>query len=244
MKKMKFFAMLFLLVSFFSIDAHAFAPTPSDTALKAELHLKVSKNHKAVGYNRAKSYLFGQLHLEKDTQGYFVTDLYCGIHYTKGVGPGNLPDQNQLNTEHTWPQSKFVSGFPTEMQKSDLHHLYPTDSKANSTRGNFEFAEVTENQNLKNCDDSKSGPSVTTGGRTFFEPPTAHKGNVARALFYFSIRYKVAISDAQEEFLKRWNQLDPVDDAEITRNNAIEKLQGNRNPFIDDATLADKISNF
>lgn len=244
MKMKKNAALLFMLLSFFSLSVHAFAPNPSDSALKAELYLTVSKNHHAVGYDRAKSFLFGQLHLEKDAQGYFVTDLYCGVHYTKGVGPGNLPDQNQLNTEHTWPQSKFVSGFPTVTQKSDLHHLFPTDSKANSTRGNFEFADVTENQNLKNCNESKSGPSVTQGGRTFFEPPTAHKGNVARALFYFSVRYKVAISDAQEEFLRRWNHLDPVDDAEIARNNEIEKLQGNRNPFIDDATLADRISNF
>lgn len=235
--------MMLLLVSFFSVSAHALAPNP-DAGLKDELFKKTSKGHHAVGYNNAKKYLFGQLYLQKDDNGYYVTDLYCGIHYTKGVGPGNLPDQNQLNTEHTWPQSKFTGGFPTEMQKSDLHHLFPTDSKANSTRGNFEFADVTENQNLKGCDDSKSGPSVTSGGHTYFEPPLSHKGNVARALFYFSIRYKIAISEAQEEFLRRWNDLDPVDDAERSRNAAIEKLQGNRNPFIDDSTLVNKISNF
>lgn len=240
----KCFAMSFLLLSFFSLNASAFAPNPSDTKLKNELYLQASKDHRAVGYNRAKTYLFGQLFLAQDEKGYFVKDLYCEIHYTKGVGPGNLPDQNQVNTEHTWPQSKFVSGFPTETQKSDLHHLFPTDSKANSTRGNFEFADVSENQNLKNCTASKSGPSVTSGGKTFFEPPTSHKGNVARALFYFSIRYKVAISEAQEEFLRRWNDIDPVDDAELTRNNAIAKLQGNRNPFIDNAALVDQISDF
>jgi endonuclease I len=122
--------------------------------------------------------------------------------------------------------------------------LFPTDSKANSTRGNFEFAEVTENQNLKNCNSSKSGPSVVSGGKTFFEPPTSHKGNVARALFYFSVRYKMPIGDAQEEFLRKWNHLDPIDDAEVARNAAIQDIQGNINPFISDPTLADQISNF
>jgi deoxyribonuclease-1 len=213
-------------------------------SLKAELFKQTSKGHHAVGYNNAKKYLFGQLHLEKGPDGYYIHDLYCNIDYTNGAAPGGVPDQSKINTEHTWPQSKFVGGFPTEMQKSDLHHLFPTDSKANSTRGNFEFADVTENQNLKNCGSSKSGPSVTQGGHTFFEPPTSHKGNVARALFYFSVRYKVAISEAQEEFLKRWNDLDPVDDAERTRNAAIEKLQGNRNPFIDHPEYVDQISNF
>lgn len=239
----KNFAMWILLLSFFSTSAFALAPN-ADDALKLDLFKQAMRNHKALGYNPAKRFLFGELHLKKNSQGYFVKDLYCGIDYTNGVGPGNMPDQNQLNCEHTWPQSKFTKSFPNELQKSDLHHLYPTDSRANSTRGNFEFAEVTENQNLKNCNLSKSGPSVTSGGHTYFEPPTSHKGNVARALFYFSIRYKIAIGDAQEEYLKRWNQLDPVDDEEMARNNAIEKLQGNRNPFIDNPQYADAISDF
>lgn len=240
----KNFPILFLLSAVFSFNAFAFAPNPQDEALKLELFKLAMKNHKALGYNPAKKALFGQLHLEKDNGGYYVKDLYCEINYTKGVGPGNLPDQNQLNCEHTWPQSKFTKAFPTELQKSDLHHLFPTDSKANSTRGNFEFADVTENENLKNCGTSKSGPSVTSGGHTYFEPPLSHKGNVARAIFYFSVRYKIAIGDAQEEFLRRWNDLDPVDDAERERNAAIEKLQGNRNPFIDRPELVGQISDF
>jgi hypothetical protein len=236
-------AIILLLLSFVSLNANAFAPS-SGEALKQELFLQMSKNHKAVGYNPAKKLLFGQLYLEKNSTGYFVKDLYCDIEYTKGVGPGNLPDQSQLNTEHTWPQSKFTKAFPNELQKSDLHHLFPTDSKANSTRGNFAFAEVTENQNLKNCPASRSGPSTVSGGHTFFEPPLSHKGNVARALFYFSVRYKMPIDKEQEEFLRRWNDLDPVDDQEIARNNAIEKLQGNRNPFIDHNEYVDAISDF
>lgn len=232
------------LCLFFSLSATSSLIAAENNTLKEELYKLTTKNHHAVGYNVAKKFLFGQLHLEKDSKGYFVRDLYCGVQFTNGVGPGSIPDQNKINTEHTWPQSKFVPGFPKETQKSDLHHLYPTDSKANSTRGNFEFADVTENENLKNCEGSRSGPSVTSGGHTFFEPPTTHKGNVARALFYFSVRYKVAISDAQEDFLKRWSDLDPVDDAERTRNDAIEKLQGNRNPFIDHPEYIDAISNF
>lgn len=238
----KSFTTLFLLLSFLSLNV--IAATAEDQALKLELFKIASRNHRALGYNPAKRVLFGQLHLAKNNMGYYVKDLYCEIEYTSGVGPGNIPDQNQLNCEHTWPQSKFTGSFPTELQKSDLHHLFPTDSKANSTRGNFEFADVTENQNLKGCGASKSGPSTTSGGHTYFEPPLTHKGNVARAVFYFSIRYKMPIGHAQEEFLRRWNDLDPVDDAEMVRNAAIEKLQGNRNPFIDHPEYIDAISDF
>lgn len=244
---MKNLTMILVLASFFSTSLYAkstFAPNPKDVAIKLELFKKVSKNHKALGYNPAKKYLFGQLHLEKNDDGYFIKDLYCGINYTAGAGPMGLPDQSKINCEHTWPQSKFTASFPTEFQKSDLHHLFPTDSKANSTRGNYEFADVVSNENLKNCDSSRSGASVTSGGHTYFEPPTSHKGNVARAIFYFSIRYKMDIGDEQEEFLRKWSDIDPVDDAEMSRNASIEKLQGNRNPFIDNPENIDAISNF
>jgi deoxyribonuclease-1 len=240
---MKNFAVLISLLSFFSLNAFALAPN-SDEALKQELFVQTSTGHHAVGYNPAKRFLFGQLYLEKNDKGYFVRDLYCGIEVTNGVGPGNVPDQNKLNTEHTWPQSKFSRGFNTETQKSDLHHLFPTDAHANSTRGNFDFAEVTPGHEVSGCAESSSGPSVTTGGKNFFEPPTSHKGNVARALFYFSVRYKMPINDAEEAFLRKWNQLDPVDAEEIARNDAIEKIQGNRNPFIDHPELVDQIKNF
>lgn len=237
-----YFAVAFLFLSLLPLTL--FAGNDLDFKLKEKLYKEVSLNHHPVGYGPAKKLLFGQIFLKKDNNGYYVLDLYCGIRFTKGVGPGNLPDQNQINTEHTWPQSKFTGAFPTETQKSDLHHLFPTDSKANSVRGNFEFADVTGNENLSNCSLSKSGPSVLSGGKNFFEPPSSHKGNVARAIFYFSIRYKMPVSAAQEEFLKRWSQLDPVDDAERERNNLIEKLQGNRNPFIDHPELIDQISDF
>ena len=242
---MRKYALLILLLSFFSTHAFALAPNEDqDYATKADLFLQTSKGHHSVGYDTAKKYLFGELHLEQNENGYFVYDNYCGLNFTNGTGPGNIPDQNQLNTEHTWPQSKFNGSMNKGTQKADLHHLFPTDSKANSTRGNYEFAEVTKNQNLKNCPESKSGPSVTSGGSNFFEPPTKHKGNVARALFYFSVRYKISISQDQEEYLRRWNHLDPVDEEEIARNNAIAKIQGNRNPFIDHPEYADAISNF
>ena len=47
-----------------------------------------------------------------------------------------------------------------------------------------------------------------------------------------------------EATLRRWNKLDPVDQAELERNDAIEKIQGNRNPFIDHPEYVDQISNF
>lgn len=201
-----------------------------------------------LGYQEARKIMFGKMYLKTDSSGNYITDVYCQKRFgTKaGVGPDRIPDGTKINCEHTWPQSKFTSAYPTEMQKSDLHHLFPSDSKANSIRGNDNFTEVTsDNGDLSNmdCSSSKFGNS-TTASNDGFEPPLTHKGNVARALFYFSVRYKMPIPQAEEEVLRRWNDLDPVDQDEMDRNEAIQAVQGNRNPFIDFPTLANDINKF
>ena len=47
--------------------------------------------------------------------------------------------------------------------------------------------------------------------------------------------------DKCKEVLKLWNKLDPVSDVEKLRNNTVQKIQGNRNPFVDYPELVDQI---
>ena len=207
----------------------------ADDCLKELLHAQVKKNHQpAESYHEARGFLFGKLHLELDSQGYFIEDVYCHLNFGPKVGVGTMkiPNSNILNTEHTWPQSKFVP-HERSAQKTDLHHLFPSQNKANSYRANMIFAEVEADQGLgHNCETSKRGKAEGTNIDAF-EPPENHKGNVARALFYFSIRYKASIGQVEEGHLRKWNELDPPNDEERKRNDLIEGYQGNRNPFID-----------
>ncbi|OUR98515.1 hypothetical protein A9Q84_03640 [Halobacteriovorax marinus] len=199
-------------------------------------------SHKVLGYKGARKVLFGKLHLEEGPEGYYVKDVYCRKLITQSqanVGPNIIPNSTVMNCEHSWPQSKFSRRFGKGMQKSDLHHLYPTDSRANSIRGNYEFGNVDNGQDLRNCSGSRSA-----GHGSRFEPPSEHKGNVARALFYFSVRYKIEISPRQEAVLKGWHIQDPVDAEERERNEGIYNVQQNRNPFIDFPTLVDNIRDF
>ncbi len=201
--------------------------------------------HISLGYKKARKILFGALHLKKDNHGYYVEDVYCKKTFTNRVGPGRIPPHDGINCEHTWPQSRFTERYPREMQKSDLHHLFPTDSVANSTRGNHPFGMVNGLDAGSDCASSQVGPTIARAGHgTFFEPPRDHRGNVARALFYFAVRYDKKIDPIQEQFLRKWHEEDPVDAEEMRRNNLIEKFQGNRNPFIDLPKLTDKISDF
>ena len=113
----------------------------------------------------------------------------------------------------------------------------------NSIRGNFKFGEVDIPKVALKCPISKLG-QVSHASGEFFEPPSRHKGNVARALLYFSVRYKIHIDPVEEKFLKKWNVEDPVDAFEKQRNDRIQQIQGNRNPFVDHPELADAISDF
>jgi deoxyribonuclease-1 len=202
-----------------------------------------------LGYNGARKILFGVIALNNDNGQYSITDVYCHKVFSgDDIKPNTIPDGTKLNCEHTWPQSKFTGKYPQEMQKSDLNHLFASDSRANSIRGNYDFADIATDSGAlaqDQCSVSKSGvPVAGGGGDDLFEPPTEHKGNVARALFYFSVRYQIKIPNAEEQVLRRWNDLDPVDDAERARNELVYKYQFNRNPFIDFPQLANYINQF
>ncbi|MCG2725623.1 MAG: endonuclease [Elusimicrobia bacterium] len=157
-----------------------------------------------------------------------------------GDANGDGTWNDEINTEHIWPQSFFSEKYP---MRADLHHLRPTFIKTNTMRANHPFAV------LSDWDYSTS--AGTKQGDNKFEPCDSAKGDVARAMFYFMVRYyDRSIRDSMDyndfwinrvDMLLEWNRQDPPDDNEKRRNNLIEKYQGNRNPFTDEPSLADKI---
>lgn len=184
--------------------------------LRAELKRIVSTN-RDLGYTGARQVMFSSL----DN----VDGVVCSVYTSDCIETKGIPSSNKMNCEHTWPQSKGATGIA----KSDLHHLYPVESKRNSLRGNYPFCEVVS---VTSGDDlSVLGQSAR--GTKCFEPPQNHKGNVARSMFYFAIRYGHTIDTEQATFFREWNDIDPVDSAELLRTGAIEEVQGNRNPFVD-----------
>lgn len=230
---------IFLSIFFVSISVFA------DTSVE-ELHRLTRSNHQVLDYSSARKFLFNEIYLKNDSKGFFVMDVYCMDRWdlpADDVANRRLPDAKYMNTEHTWPQSKFSASFPANVQKSDLHHLYITGSKINAERGNFPFAEVNGNDRLS-CTESRRGNSVGGERGSFFEPPDSHKGNVARSMFYFSVRYKINIDKTQEYFLRLWHREDPVDAEERATHEKIVKVQKNRNPFVDQPDLVLEIDNF
>ena len=79
-------------------------------------------------------------------------------------------------------------------------------------------------------------------GDGLFEP-AAGKGAVARATFYFLLRYSELrpYSDEAIATLLQWHDAEPVAEYERHRNAGIFERQGNRNPLIDHPEWASRI---
>lgn len=174
----------------------------------------------------------------------FGTDQ-CGTYSSEG---------DCYNREHSVPKSWFSEQSP---MYSDAWHIYPTDGKINSYRSNNPFGEVGSGASSSKNGFSKWGKCVTPGySGTVFEPNDEYKGDFARTYFYFATRYQNRINNWggifvssyphivqwQLDMLLRWNEMDPVSQKEIDRNEAVyASKQGNRNPFIDYPELVDLI---
>lgn len=244
---------LMLNLILLSLSAWAVVPAPpvdyyggniGKISSKEILHRILSKKHLSVGYKSARKILFGELYLQNDGRGKFVEDVYCGkkFYFRQVEDVSNMG--NEVNIEHTWPQSKFNPRYNKDMQKSDLHHLYPTDSDANNRRANFHFGNVSDREdqlNVHECDESRLG---SRNGQMIFTPPSEHKGNVARSLFYFAVRYEMEIPAHEEAILRDWHKQDPVDEEERERHEVIVRYQKVRNPFVDYPELVERFTNF
>ena len=201
-----------------------------DGALEKALRA-ANRNMWTLGYDSARDVMFSQI----DNAGGEVRCVYTGLMFRAGKRPGVRPGGVTMNTEHTWPQSDFDKREP---MRSDLHHLFPTETESNGVRSSKAFDELGD----------KEGQAVGgLGARTTedaFEPPAAHKGNVARAMLYFAVQHRRDIPQATEKVLRRWHREDPVDDAERRRNQLIYQYQLSRNPFVDHPELVGKISDY
>ena len=167
-----------------------------------------------------------------------------------GVDPSTYLYENGIDCEHVWPQSMYEGSDP---MKSDLHHLRPSKSNINSSRGNKPFGEIQDSQtdkwywmeqsltyvpssNIDEYSETKSG---------IFEPREDRKGDVARSMFYFYTMYSEVADynfwQGQKETLKIWHEQDPINQGEIDRTWAIAVYQQNKpNPFILDESLVSR----
>ena len=191
--------------------------------------------HQHLGYRNARRAMYNFIDNRDDR----IVGVYGGYERRLRFG-GNVSNPGPINAEHTVPQSFFDEDEP---MRSDLYHLFPTYNRWNSTRNNHPFREIPDDEATKwmvldryQADvPGADVDSYSEYANWSFEPPEDHKGNVARAVFYFYSMYpNFDLSRVGDiDMFYAWHHADPVDERERDRNDAIEERQGNRNPFID-----------
>lgn len=213
-------------------------------ALESSLHAIISSGVTRLSY----SAVWGALRdTDRDpADASRVIELYTGNSVPASNNGGGV---DQWNREHVWAKSHGDFGTATG-PGTDLHHLRPTDVTVNSARGNLDFDE--------GGTQSSEAPGNYADGDSW-EPRDAVKGDVARMIFYMSVRYEGGDGFADLEVndrvgngsaphigkisvLLQWNAEDPPSAFEMHRNDVIfSDYQGNRNPFIDHPEWADAV---
>ncbi|WP_326493153.1 endonuclease [Chryseobacterium sp. SL1] len=279
----KFLLPIIMISSYFAAQAPAgyYDGTTGLTgyALKSKLHDIISAKNINWHYGDLTNY-YNQTDLDKyydygPSNTTILLDMYSEIptgpdayEYTTANIIGSASAEGQgWNREHMMPQSTFYSNYP---MYSDLFYVVPTDARINQLRSNYPYGIIgstiyytfTNSSRIGNC----AIPGITYTGRVY-EPINEFKGDVARSLLYFAVRYEGKLGtfnfnnnanpasdtnplDGTEErafdpayiaMLLQWHQQDPVSQREIDRNNAVYGIQKNRNPFIDNPSWVNTI---
>lgn len=226
------------------------------TDLIKALQSIITNGHQVVSYDG----LWTAFRQTDNTADGRVWDMYSNCTFTWGSDQcGNYKNEcDCYNREHSVPKSWFNDAKP---MYSDIVHLVPTDGKVNGMRSNYPFGEV-GSATYTSDNGSKLGSSNFSGySGKVFEPADEYKGDFARIYFYMVTRYR-NINFTQEDggrtmftysngtaglttyatnLLLKWHREDPVSEKEKDRNDGIEDVQGNRNPFVDYPELAEYI---
>ncbi len=228
-------------------DAYYSTMNPNNPTFISELQSIIRSNYTRITYDQFDETNIANF-ASRDTTGgqRVVTCVYSGENY-KYTPPFAW---GTYSREHTWCHSWMPSySSKTGNEYSDQHHLFPTNqNSANGVRSNHPLgvvSTVTSTFLLAKYGKNASNQNV-------YEPRDSHKGDAARALLYMCIRYNgvngldwtfnhlntvtlPALNEAPEDLatLIQWHKADPPDQWEVERNDYIESIQGNRNPFVD-----------
>ena len=197
----------------------------SGDLLFSQLRTLITETHDTImTYEGLKTHL--QLADEDPNNPNNMLMFYTAESITKVSIEGN----STWTREHVWPQSLSDNWFGESGAGADMHHVRPCRQSVNSSRGNKKFG--------------------TETNTTYFYPVIGeadYRGDVARIIFYMFVRYEeadkfdfTAVSEYESLFLE-WNEIDPVSETEIIRNDYTYQIQGNRNPFIDYPEYAEMI---
>lgn len=162
-----------------------------------------------------------------------------------------------MNIEHSFPKS-WWGGHKNDAW-CDLYNLYPSDSKANSSKSNYVMGVVVNVKENAGEGYDKVGTGYADGKLVnMWEPGDRFKGEFSRSYMYMATTYQnlsfvsegakqlqtgayPTLKKWSSDLFRQWSKNDRVDEMEIKRNEAVYKIQKNRNLFIDYPNLAEYV---
>jgi len=258
--KKTFLPFLILLVLSFSVLAQI--PTgyydsaigKKQAELKTALHLKIKVANVPKYGSGAGSTWAAFAKTDVRPEDGTVWDMYSNNH----VAFNGTSAASGMNIEHSFAKSWWGDG---RQAASDVGHLKPSNSTANSAKGSWPMAVVDGATTFSNgC--IKVGKSSSKPGMTIdaWEPADEYKGDFSRAYMYMVTAYEdyatiwtgnsinqldnntyPVFEQWTVDLLLKWSRQDPVSQKEITHNNELYKIQSNRNPYIDYPLMAEYV---
>ncbi|MCH1929605.1 endonuclease EndA [Shewanella sp. A25] len=202
------------------------------------------------------------LYKDKGANALPAVDFYCGCDI-QIKGKSWKPDlnscgyqvrkqetrANRIEWEHVVPAWEFghqlqcwqkggrkhCADSSTKFNKmeADMHNLVPAIGEVNGDRSNFRFSQWNgKPEQYGQCD------MVIDFKNRQAQPAPHTRGKIARTYLYMQKTYGLKIASQQLKLFKAWDKSYPVDTIECKRDNAIAKLQGNHNPFVQNACKA------
>ena len=235
---------------------YQYAQNTADSTLKNHLGYIICSGKRYRYGSGSKKTWDGFFYTDRDTLTNEVLDMYSNNHrYFDPEHP--TASVTGFDIEHMLPKSWW--GGDINPAYCDLFHLVPGDASANRSKSNHAPGIP--------ADSSFNNGSFVTGEDTIhhlkrvFCPADEYKGDFARAYFYIATCYGDSLTwvasgepaaamtnEGWQEFLPwlrdlllTWHRLDPVSKKELDRAVEVNKIQGNRNPFIDYPELVEYI---
>lgn len=215
--------------------------------LKTAVH-NIIKTAKVLSYGKGENSTWWGFYSTDNDNGY-VIDRYSNNRVEFGP-QGSVA--SGMNIEHSFPKSWW--GGSKNQAYQDLFNLMPSDENANSSKSNYGMGVVTKASYDNDCIKVGDGSE----GFKVWQPSTEWQGDFSRGYMYMATAYQNlswtgeglnSLEKGDYPTLKpwasklyiKWCKEDPVSKTEIDRNEAVYKIQGNRNPFIDFPNLMEYI---
>ncbi len=117
------------------------------------------------------------------------------------------------------------------LMHADMYNLFPSIGAVNKLRSNFPYTEFSSDVK------ATFGTCQMKIRYKKAEPPEASRGEIARAVLYMAWAYpeRIRLKSAYIELMKRWDARYKASAWECLRAKRIKALQGNANPFTEEA---------